>query len=170
MSNELTVVEGQMKGVLESLQKAAWISENTSRQMGLLNDRVAEHDRDIADLKHRMEVREQREIVNTHQRRQIKRAVMNRVNHLLGIKFEDGRVADRCVADEQRYRGGFISRCYTDCKKKGRMGDPYSETLAVDYDDVIEAIEAWVPDVEDGTEGYKRYLDIRREERESRKK
>lgn len=167
---ESIVKNDQLNGIMESLQKAAWISENTSRQMGLINERVAEHDRAIEDLVHRMEVREQREIVNTHQRRQIKRAVINRVNYLLNIEYEGGRVADHCIADENLYRGGFISRCYTDCKKDGRMGDPYSETLAIDYDDVIESIEAWIPNVEGGVEGYKQYLDIRREERASRTK
>ena len=164
MSNEIAT-SNQMNDIMSALQNAAYISENTSRQMGLLNERVAEHDREIMDLKHRMEVRESREIVNTHQRRQIRRAVINRVDHLLGIEREGGHVAEHCIADEVRYRGGFIARCYTDCKKNGRMADPYSETLAIDYENVIDAINAWVPDVEDGIEGYKRYLDIRREER-----
>lgn len=168
--SEQIATSSQMTGIMESLQKAAWISENTSRQMGLLNERVAEHDREIEDLKHRMDVREQREIVNTYQRRQIKRAVINRVNYLLDIEFNGGHIAEHCISDDQNYRGGFISRCYTDCKKKGLMGDPYSETLAINYDDVISAIQAWVPNVEDGVEGYKRYLDIRREEREAKKK
>lgn len=171
MGEQITITNNdQMADIMESLRKAAWISENTSRQMGLLNERIADHDRQLEDLTHRMEVREQCEIVNTHQRRQIKRSVINRVNHLLGIEYKNGRVADHCIAADQKYRGGFISRCYTDCKKNSRMGDPYSETLAVDYDDVIKAIESWVPDVEDGIAGYMRYLDIRREEREAKRR
>lgn len=139
-----------------------------SQQMGLVNDRMDEivrrmdgHDNDIATLKSNT-------TINRAESRRIQKSVRSRVNYLLKIKFDGGKVADESIADDVLYRGGFISRCYTDAKNHSKMGDSYPETLKADFAEVLEYIEAWVPEVDGGVEGYKRYLDIRREERMKR--
>lgn len=96
------------------------------------------------------------------------KAVMNRVNEVLKIDFEGGRVADDSIITDQLYRGGFISRLYTDAKNHSKMGESYTETLKVDFGEVMDYIGAWEPEVDGGTDGYKHYLDIRREERSKR--
>ena len=136
-----------------------------SQQMGLMNDRMNEivrrmdnHENDLETLKHNT-------TINRAESKRIRKAVMSRVNYLLKIEFEGGHVAEECIVTDQLYRGPFISRCYTDAKNHSKMGDSYPETLKVDFNEVLEYIESWVPEVDGGVDGYKRYLDIRREER-----
>jgi len=136
-----------------------------SKQMGLMNERMDEivrrmdgHDNDIAALKHNT-------TINRAESKRIKKSVMSRVNYLLKIKFDGGKVANESIADDIRYRGQFVSRCYRDAKTHSKMGDTYPETLKTDFNEVLEYIESWVPEVDGGVEGYKKYLDIRREER-----
>lgn len=57
------------------------------------------------------------------------------------------------------YRGAFISRLYYDAKKNGIMPDSYLNTPRRDFNDVMEYIEFWRPEVEGGAQGYMDYLD-----------
>ena len=141
-----------------------------SKQMGLLNDRMDQIVARMDSHDNRLEILEHNTTINRAEGRRIKTSVRSRVNYLLKIRFEGGRVADGSIADDVRYRGQFISRCYEDAKSHSKMGQTYPETLKCDFAEVLEYIEAWVPEVDGGVEGYKRYLDIRREERESRKR
>lgn len=156
MGNEIAT-SNQMTEIMSALQNAAWISENTSRQMGMLNERVAEHDRQLMDLTHRMEVRESRETVDQDQVDQIRTAVHDRVYKLLKIERENGRPVSRCMKDYKEYFKPFVMSCYGDCKAKGRMGKPYWRTLAIDYENVITYINSWFP--RGGVDDYKDYLD-----------
>lgn len=165
MSPEHEVVPSDSSDLLKVAQLNTMNINGLSKQMGLINDRMDElarrmdnHDNDIEVLKHNT-------TINRAESKRIRKSVMSRVNYLLKIKFEGGKVADESIADEVRYRGPFISRCYTDAKNHSKMGDSYPETLKTDFDEVLEYIETWVPEVDGGVEGYKRYLDIRREER-----
>ena len=156
MGNEIAT-SNQMTDIMNALQNAAYISENTSRQMGLLNERVAEHDRQLMDLTHRMEVRESRETVDRDQADRIRMAVHDRVYKLLEIERENGHAVGHCIKDYKNYFRPFVQSCYGDCKAKGRMGKPYWQTLAIDYDDVITFINSWFP--RGGVNDYKNYLD-----------
>ena len=151
--------------IMKMTQLAAMNISGLSQQMGLVNDRMDEivnrmngHDNDILILKHNT-------TINRAESKRIKKAVMSRVNYVLEIKFEGGVVADESIPTEQLYRGQFVSRCYTDAKNHSKMGDSYTETLKVDFNEVLEYIESWVPEVDGGVEGYKLYLDKRREQR-----
>ena len=139
-----------------------------SQQMGLMNDRMDQLVSRMDGHDNRLGVLEHNTTINRAESKRISKAVRSRVNFLLKIEFEGGRVADSSIATDQLYRGKFISRCYTDAKNHSKMGDSYPETLKVDFNEVLEYIEAWVPEVDGGVEGYKRYLDIRREEREKK--
>lgn len=161
MSNDV-----DMNGLLKVTQNTAMNVSSLSEQMGLVVNRVNENTRRIVDLEDRMNAHERTETINRSQARRIRKSVIERVNSLLGIKYEGGKVADDCVKMDMFYRGGFISRCYTDAKNHSKMGGSYTETLKVDFNEVIEYIDSWKPEVEGGTEGYMHYLDIRREERE----
>ena len=157
-----------MNALLKVTQNTAMSVSGLAEQMGLVVNRVNENTQRIIALEDRMTSHEHTETINRAQARRIKKSVIERVNALLGIKYEGGKVADECVRVEVLYRGGFISRCYTDAKNHSKMGGSYTETLKVDFDEVIEYIDAWKPEVEGGIEGYKKYLDIRREEREKK--
>jgi hypothetical protein len=160
MPNEL-----DMNTLLKVTQNTAMSVSDLSEQMGLVANRVNENTQRIIALEDRLTSHERTETINRAQARRIKKSVIERVNYLLGIEYEGGKVADECVKVDVFYRGGFISRCYTDAKSHSKMGGSYTETLKVDFDEVMDYIESWVPEVENGVEGYKRYLDIRREER-----
>lgn len=149
----------------ELMRLATMNISNLGEQMGLLNRRVGEQNARIADLESRMTAHEQTETVNRPQLRNLKRAVIGRVNYLLGIEFTGGRTDDEDVPYEMRYRGGFIARCYCDCKRADLMGESVGDTLRTKYDACMEYIGAWTPQVDNGVDGYKKYLDIRREER-----
>lgn len=154
--------------LMQVVQLTAMNVNGISEQMGLLLKKVNGHDSRITDLENRMDKHERTETINRAECRRIRKAVMNRVNTLLEIEFNGGKVADSSIKADVLYRGGFISRCYTDAKNHSKMGESYSETLRVDFDEVIAYIDAWQPEVEGGKDGYMRYLDIRREERQKK--
>lgn len=165
MSTELT----GMNEIMEALKLSAMTSQRVSEQMGLLTTKVNQHEEKIQALEDKQAYYENSLRITRSQGKNIKRTVIGRVNTLLGIRFEGGKVADDCIETDQKYRGGFISRCYTDAKRAGVMAECYWETSRSDYDKCIEYIEAWVPQVDGGTVKYKEYLDIRREERATRR-
>lgn len=164
MSTELT----GMNEVMEALKLSAMTSQRVSEQMGLLTTKVNQHEEKIQALEDKQAYYENNLRITRSQGKNLKRTVIGRVNTLLGIRFEGGKVADDCIETDQKYRGGFISRCYTDAKRAGVMAECYWETPRSDYDKCIEYIEAWIPQVDGGTAKYKEYLDIRREEREAK--
>lgn len=164
MSEELTT----MNQVMEALKLSAMTSQRVSEQMGLLATKLNQHEEKIQALEDRQHRYEDNLRITRSQGKNIKKAVISRVNQLLGIQFDGGIVADECIEIDQKYRGGFISRCYTDAKRAGVMAECYWETPRSEYDNCLEYIEAWVPQVDGGVSKYKEYLDIRREERKRR--
>jgi len=157
-----------MDALLKVTQNTAMSVSGLAEQMGLVVNRVNENTQRIISLEDRMASHERTETISRAQARRIKKSVIERVNKLLGIEYEGGKVADKCVKADVLYRGGFISRCYTDAKNHSKMGGSYTETLKVDFDAVLEYIAAWQPEVEGGVDGYLHYLDIRREERQKK--
>ena len=165
MSNEITPHEGD---AMEALRLAAMNINGLSQQMGLVVARMDAYDQRLISVEEDMTKVKAEQTVTRAQSRRIRKAVMNRVNQVLRIQFDGGKVAEASVADDVRYRGPFISRCYNDAKSHSKMGESYTETLKVDFGEVMDYIEAWTPEVDGGTDGYKHYLDIRREEREKK--
>ena len=165
MSTELT----GMNEVMEELKLSAMTSQRVSEQMGLITTKVGKLETEVAAIKDRQQYYEDNLRITRSQGKILKQAVTGRVNRILDIRFDGKKVADDCIETDQKYRGGFISRCYTDAKRAGVMAECYWETPRADYDKCIEYIEAWVPQVDGGTAEYKRYLDIRREEREAKR-
>lgn len=137
-----------------------------SQQMGLMNDRMDSLMKRMDSHDNRLGVLEHNTTVNRAEAKRLQRAVVGRVTYLLGIEREGGRVADSDIPNDMCYRNQFISRCYYDAKTNSKMGLTYSETLKCDFNEVLEYIEAWEPEVDGGVEGYKHYLDLRREARE----
>ncbi len=157
-----------MNALLKITQNTAMSVSGLAEQMGLVVNRVNENTKRIITLEDRMSRHERTETITRAECRRIRKAVMSRVNKVLEIEFEGGKVADDSIKTDVLYRGGFISRCYTDAKNHSKMGESYSETLKVDFDEVMKYIEAWKPEVEGEVEGYKHYLDVRREERQKK--
>lgn len=166
MSNEITAATTNEDIDLLQVARLNTLNINgLSQQMGLMNVRMDQIVKRMDGYSNRLDVLEQRTTINRAESRRIKSSIMSRVNYLLKIKFEGGKVADSSIIDDIRYRGKFISRCYDDAKKHSKMGQTYPETLKCDFAEVLEYIESWVPEVDGGVEGYKRYLDVRREKR-----
>ena len=164
----MAVFDNEDNDLMQVVRLTAMNVNSISEQMGLALKKIDDHSNRISHLEDRLTRHEQTETINRAECRRIRKAVMNRVNNVLKIEFDGGKVADKCIETDVLYRGGFISRCYTDAKNHSKMGESYSETLKVDFNEVIEYIESWHPEVEGGVDGYKRYLDIRREERQKK--
>lgn len=162
MANEITLPDSDP---MKALQLAAMNINGLSQQMGLVVARMDAQDLRIAKVEEDFITIKAEQTITRAQCRRIRKAVMNRVNEVLKIDFEGGRVADDSIITDQLYRGGFISRLYTDAKNHSKMGESYTETLKVDFGEVMDYIGAWEPEVDGGTDGYKHYLDIRRKER-----
>lgn len=141
-----------------------------SQQMGLVNARIDEQVRRVDRIEERFEERfdavEAELTINRAQANRLQTAIHQRVAVVLKLNFEGGVVADGSISTDRKYRGAFISRCYTDARRKSKLGTPYYATLRCDFQETMDYIEAWEPEVNGGVEGYKRYLDIRREERQ----
>lgn len=164
MSNEII----NMDQLLQITQNTAMSVSAQSKQMGLILGNINDLKQDVSAIKDEMEVLKHETTVTRHQACRLQNAIHQRVAMLLGLQFDGGRVSDESIGTDKRYRGGFISRCYMDARRKSKLGTPYYATLRCDFQDTLDYIEAWEPEVEGGVEGYKDYLDMRRDERESR--
>ena len=152
-----------MDQLLQITQNTAMSVSAQSKQMGLILGNINDLKQDVSVIKDEMEMLKHEVTVNRNQANRLQSAIHQRVAMLLGIKFDGGKVAAESISTEKNYRGGFISRCYTDARRMSRLGTPYYATLRCDFQDVLDYIEAWEPEVEGGVEGYKAYLDIRRD-------
>ena len=164
MSNETV----NMSQLLQITQNTAMSVNAQSKQMGLILGTVEDLKQDVGAIKEEISVLKHETTVTRFQANRIQSAIHNRVAELLKLEFDGGKVADESITTDSKYRGGFISRCYTDARRKSKLGTPYYATLRCDFNEVMEYIEAWEPEVSGGKDGYKHYLDIRREEREKR--
>lgn len=148
------------------VNQTALNTRSISQQLGIIASAVtdlkahaAQTDQKIEDMGNRMTGWEERERINRAQQRRLKRAVIERVNRVLGIKVINGAVAKESQQIAKTYRSAFIRRCYIDAKNKSRMGEPYYETTVRDYEDVMKYVESWVPELSyDGYTGTKAYI------------
>lgn len=169
-SNELA-----MNQIMESLRITAMTAQQHSEQMGLIlaNQRqmtaridsiestIVQNTQTIND---RMQNYEDRLRVTRTQAQSLRGAIHDRVNKVLGITYEDDVIKSRAeVHDDVFYKKRFIQKLYTDARKYSRLGTPYYETLARDYEEVIDYISKWIPMV--GIDGLKNYFDTRQEMR-----
>ena len=155
--------------MLQMMQNATMNISNLGQQMGIIQREVSNVNNRMADIENRMTYYEDTVRVTRDQQRRIRAAVHSRVDYLLGIKTEGGVVAKECLSKEKGYRGGFLSRCYYDARQRSYMGSPYTETFQKDFEAVIDYVSHWTPEVTfeglSGVEAYKKYLDIRAEEK-----
>lgn len=154
--------------LLQLSQNNAMSINGIARSLGVIQSGLEEHAERIVALEAFRDKTEQEKRVNRSEGDRLKKAVLSRVKYLLSIDTDDGMVAEEQIEFEQRYRPGFISRCYSDARYHSKLGTPYYETLHKDFDEVLEYISAWEPEVKGGVVGYMRYLDIRREKRSKR--
>ena len=157
---------GNGSEVLRSMQLAANNINGLSQQMGIVNARLIEQGQRIDRIEERQDKIDAEVTITRNQSSRIRSAIYGRVAQLLKLEYDGGKVADSSVEADARYRGGFISRCYTDARHKSKLGTPYYATLRRDFDEVFDYIRSWEPEVSGGTDGYKRYLDLRRSKRE----
>jgi len=151
--------------IMDMLQLAAFNNKQVSEQMGLMVKKVSDMENRVAGVEDRMQKYEDRVRVSRSQAQEIKNAIHRRVDQILHIGHKGGVVEESSIGNDVKYKGGFISRCYKDARDNSRLGTPYYETLTRDFDETMEYIEGWRPNVDGGVEGYKKYLDIRRKEK-----
>lgn len=155
--------------MMQLMQQATMNISSLGEQMGIIKRTVSDVSNRVVAMENRMQGYEDRLRLTRDQARRVNGAIHERVNYLLELKHEGGVVARECLSDDKKYRGKFISRCYHDTRTHSRLGTPYYETFQRDYDEVLEYIKYWEPEVDfeglSGTEAYKRYLDIRAEEK-----
>ena len=150
-----------------ALMRMATMNINTlGKQMGVITGQLSEFNGRLSNIEGRMQTYEDRIRVDRDQARRLRSAIHARVNELLGIHHEGGVVAQESLFNDKYYKGGFISRCYTDARNHSRLGTPYTETFVKDYQETLDYISKWDPEMSfngvSGTEGYKKYLDERR--------
>ena len=161
-----------MDNTLEILQQTALNISAISEQMGVVAGQIKQikegqidHENRITDLENWKVYHDETDRVSKDQARRIKGAIHARVNYLLGIELNGGLVKKECMSVDKRYRGSFISRCYSDARKYSSLGSSYTETCVKDYPSVMSYIESWEPECEyegkTGTRAYIAYLDDR---------
>ena len=120
--------------------------------IGTLTDRVGNIEDDVKTIK-------ETDRITRSQRRKIKETLLSRVGQLLNLKYEGGVLADESIPVSKKYRRSFISKAYWDAKRKGVMEDPLEDTPKKNFQDCVDYLEAWTPEVRGGTAGYIKYLD-----------
>ena len=158
-------MSNQNEEIMKMLQIAAFNNKQVSEQMGLMVKKVSDMEGRLEVVEDRMQKYEDRVRVSRSQAQEIRNAIHRRVDQILHIEHKGGVVSDASIGIDAKYKDGFICRCYKDARDNSRLGTPYYETLTRDFDETMEYIEGWRPNVEGGVEGYKKYLDIRREEK-----
>lgn len=158
--NEL-VAANSYDDIMKMIRLTAMTTNRQAEQMGIVLEKIDSHDRSIMDMKGRIENVEHNLILTPAQRKRMPKAVKARVFSVLKITGEyHGRkfVPDSdCKHDYKTYYSEFVRLLYVDAKSCSKMGDPYADTLRVDYDEVMEYIEAWYPS--QGVEGLKAAID-----------
>ena len=148
------------------MQMATMNISNLGKQMGIISSQITEQAGRLDRLEGRMQVYEDKIRIDRNQARRIRNAIHARVNELLDIRHENGVVAQESLYNDKYYKGGFISRCYTDARNHSSLGTPYTETYNKDYEEVINYVSRWDPEMSfkgvSGVAGYKAYLDERR--------
>lgn len=135
-----------------------------SEQMGLMNARMNKFETRLDDIQESVDGVKAEITVTRSQANRLRRSIHERVATVLKLEREGGRVADSSIHDDVAYRKAFISRLYFDAREKSKLGTPYYDTLRADFAETMDYITSWFPEVEGGTDGYKRYLDIRHKE------
>ncbi len=163
--------KNEIEQLIELSKENMLTSTNLNRQMGVLNtavklleNRQDDTDKEIKNMKGKIQGLEDDTSITGSQRKQIRQAIAIRTSKLLELRYDKtGKVAPESIGDNVRYRKGFISRCYNDCKTNSRMADSYVDTAKRDFDAVMEFIQDWIPP--GGVESYKDYLDQIQEEK-----
>lgn len=160
--------------LMEIVEKTAFNVATISEQIGMVATEVRalklenmkikeEMSSGFQKIGNRIRSYEDRIRVTRQQAQNIRNAIHQRAAVLLNIYYKDGTVADECLYADKHYRSGFIFRIYVDARNQSRLGTPYYETYQKDVEEVLNYINSWIPPT--GVEGYKAYLDKRREER-----
>lgn len=169
MNNNLPTKE-YMNSLMSIVNQTALNTKSVSDQLGIISSAIVSlknhansTDEKLEDMSQRMTGWEERERISVSDSRRLKQAVHARCFYVLGILHSNGVVADESIGDYKRYFGKFCSRCYTDARAKSRLGTPYYDTRKQDYEEVMNYIKSWEPEVQfdgkTGTEAYKAYLD-----------
>lgn len=158
--------------LMDVVRQTAFNVSGISEQMGVVVSKINAMDvkqrqmeerlaSGLEQVNTRMQSYEDRIRLTRPQARNVQASIHARVKELLNIRYEDGVVAEECLYADKYYRPGFLSRLYADARRDSRLGTPYSETYQKDLEEVLDYINRWLPPR--GIEGYKRYLDARRE-------
>ena len=160
--NELMTVVKQTAFNVASISEQMGILNNAVKELKLEQIKQAEQFESFRSrTEDRMQSYEDKLPVTRMQAQNLRNSIHARAALLLDIHYKDGIIEDEIgLYNDKYYRGGFISRLYSDARKQSRLGTPYYATYARDVEEVLDFINEWIPPA--GVEGFKRYLDARR--------
>lgn len=157
--NALSIFTGELSKMMDYIKTSQL--EN-SENFAKVNESIDNQDRRIGLLENNTKL-------DYYQTNNIRHAVQNRIDKLLGIKRSNGVVEKSCVEDDTRYRKAFSQAAYRECRYNTKLRRPIAETPAKEYDEIIEYINNWNPafsyDGITGVNAIKRYADDRRKSR-----
>lgn len=167
--NELEKKKGEEK-LTNIVKQTAMNVQAVAQQMGImvaglneLKGHMNVTDQKLEQMDSRMSGWEERERISVSEANRLRKAIHARCFSLLGIIHSNGVVAEESMPDYKKYFGKFCSRCYTDARNKSRLGTPYYDTRKQDYEEFMNYISSWEPEVSydsmTGTLAYKTYLD-----------
>lgn len=161
MGKTLTLVNATAQSVNVLTGKVGDLSKKLDELETVVGGNFKKIGTEIENLKNNTEV-------ETRQKKQIRRAVTNRVCELLGLPQKKTKWNMEQKLTYEKYGNLFHRRCYSEVSKMGHLASPYEETIKKYYTDAIKDIESWIP--LNGISGLKREADenaiVRRTARE----
>lgn len=127
----ITKLEGMMKDLVS-------ISIQSEKKIDAIGTKVNSVEKRMDDFENNSEL-------TTQQRNSVRRAVNKQVYSLLQLPERkcDWSKADKITAE--KYSRLFHQRCYSEVAKRGHLAQPYGTTIAQNFIQAINDIEAWVP-------------------------
>lgn len=150
--------------LMQMIQLTAINVNGVSQQMGLVANKLSAHESRFNALEDRMSRHEHTETITSNQARRLHDALHQRCYQLLGVVWKDGVVVEGLEAKEL-YLSDAIRKAWSDAKRYSKVEHNYRDTLKVDFDDCMEYINSWHPEMAGGIEGLKKQVDRRRETR-----
>lgn len=127
------------------------ITRNNALSAASLIQHVSNHDQqlnlmteEIGRLSDRVTQREQDEVINSRQKKALKRAVGSTVYKLLGLRKNKGRLSQEDKAMRNVYGSLFFARLYSELYERFEV-ETYEDIKAADFADAQAFIKTWEP-------------------------
>ena len=138
-TQELANLIGQQsQNVNLILGKVTELSKNLDEMENRMQGEINDIRGDISEMKNNAEI-------TTQQRNRVRKAVNRQVYKVLGLPESRSSWDKEDCVKYKKYSHIFHQRCYAEVTKKGHLSSPYGTTIAQNYIQAINDIEAWTP-------------------------